>query len=70
MTNTIINSIIYKSDFFNITMSEPLYRVLTLQTDGWDPLTEGITKEQCDAKIKECLDDAVSPDRIKVERVS
>ena len=51
-------------------MSEPLYRVLTLQTDGWDPLTDGITKEQCDAKIQECLDDAVSPDRIKVERVS
>jgi hypothetical protein len=51
-------------------MSEPLYRVLTLQTDGWDPLTKAITKAECDAKIQECLDDAVSPDRIKVERVS
>ena len=51
-------------------MSEPLYRVLTLQTDGWDPLTEAIPKAECDAKMKECLDDAVSPDRIKVERVA
>tara|TARA_B100000427_G_scaffold167384_1_gene139032 strand:- start:326 stop:481 length:156 start_codon:yes stop_codon:yes gene_type:complete len=51
-------------------MSEPLYRVLELQTDGWDPLTDALTKEQCDAKIKECLDNAIAPERIKVERVA
>ena len=51
-------------------MSEPLYRVLELQTDGWDPLTEALTKAECDAKIQECLENAIAPDRIKVERVA
>ena len=50
----------------------PTYRILELQTTGWEQVHEEthLTKEQCDQKLKELTGDGLAPDRIKVERLS
>ena len=50
----------------------PTYRILELQTTGWEELEEAtnLTKEQCDQKLKEYIGDGVSPDRLKVQRLT
>ncbi len=46
------------------------YRLLELQIQGWEELYTNLTKEECDVKIQECLDNAISPSRVKVERIA
>tara|TARA_B100000427_G_scaffold234674_1_gene197680 strand:+ start:222 stop:434 length:213 start_codon:yes stop_codon:yes gene_type:complete len=48
---------------------EKLYKVMELSTQGWS-LTErnaqNLTNKQADAKIQECLDNGVAPNRLKI----
>ena len=54
----------------------PRYNVYELCTDGWevvnidDELCENLVKEVSQQKMQMMLDNGVSPDRIKVVRVS
>ena len=56
----------------NPVPSGPTYRILELQTTGWEELEEAtnLTKEQCDQKLKEYIGDGVAPDRLKVQRLT
>ena len=50
-----------------------LYEVRQLGTTGWELVDEratNLTKEQCDQKLKEYIGDGVSPDRLKVQRLT
>jgi len=50
----------------------PTYRILELQTTGWQELDEAtnLTKEQCDQRLKEYIGDGIAPDRLKVQRLT
>ena len=48
---------------------EKLYKVLELSTQGWSLMennAQNLTTTQADAKIQECLDSGVAPDRLKI----
>tara|TARA_B100001939_G_scaffold47384_2_gene36860 strand:+ start:4194 stop:4358 length:165 start_codon:yes stop_codon:yes gene_type:complete len=48
----------------------PLYNVLEETTMGLTIIAENLTKEQTQAKFDELTNDGVSPERIKIQRVS
>ena len=48
----------------------PLYNVLEETTMGLTVVAEGLTKAQAQAKVAELTNDGVSPERIKIQRVS
>ena len=47
-----------------------LYNVLEETTMGLTVVAEGLTKAQAQAKVAELTNDGVSPERIKIQRVS
>jgi len=54
-------------------MPDKLYRVLELQTSGWEQVDDNstnLTKQQCDALLEKYMNDGISPDRLKVQRVA
>ena len=57
-------------------MTEPSikrYKLLELATTGWEQIdvdANNMTKEECDAKLRDYIGDGVSPQRLKVVRVS
>ena len=48
---------------------EKLYRVEELSTNDWHLVNDratNMTKQQCDAMIRECLDNGIAPSRLRV----
>ena len=48
---------------------EKLYRIEELSTNGWhlaDGRAKNMNKEQCDAMLRECLDNGIAPNRLRV----
>ena len=48
---------------------EKLYRLEELSTNDWHLVSDtpqGMTKEQCDAMLRECLDNGIAPNRLRV----
>ena len=67
----------YKSSIVDafITQEEQMnrYKLLVLETTGWglaDTDSDNLTKDECDLKLSQYLGDGISPDRLKVVRVS
>ena len=54
-------------------MDNKRYQLLELMTEGWgiiDEDADNMTKEQCDAKLKDYIGNGVAPNRLKVVRVA
>jgi len=52
---------------------EPLYRLFELSTTGWeeyDKHAPSMTKEDCQELYRELLGDGMSPDYLRIKRVS
>ena len=47
-----------------------LYNVFVINIADPELIASNVTREQCDAKIEELMADGVSPQRIKVRRIS
>ena len=48
---------------------EKKYRVEELSTSGWhlvNDRAQNMNKEQCDAMLRECLDNGIAPNRLRV----
>ena len=48
---------------------EKLYRIEELSTNDWHLVNDrakNMTKEQCDAMLRECLDNCIAPSRLRV----
>ena len=48
---------------------EKLYRLEELSTNDWhlvNSRAQNMTKEQCDAMLRECLDNGIPPSRLRV----
>ena len=48
---------------------EKLYRIEELSTNDWHLVNgraQNMTKEQCDAMLRECLDNGFAPNRLRV----
>ena len=48
---------------------EKLYRIEELSTNDWHLVNgraQNMTKEQCDAMLRECLDNGIAPNRLRV----
>jgi len=46
------------------------YNVFVINIAEPELVASNLIKEQCDVKIKELMNDGISPDRIKVRRIS
>jgi len=46
------------------------YNVFVINIADPELVASNLIKEQCDAKIKELMNDGIAPDRIKVRRIS
>ena len=51
-------------------ISEKRFNVFLESISDPELVASNLTKDQCDAKIKELMDGGISPDRIKVRRIS
>lgn len=49
-------------------MTEPLYRIEELHTNGWQPIHIRMPKEKAKEKLNECMDQGTPPDRLRVVR--
>ena len=49
---------------------EKRYNVFVINIADPELIASNVTREQCDAKIEELMADGVSPQRIKVKRIS
>ena len=48
---------------------EKLYRIEELSTNDWHLVNgraQNMTKEQCDAMLRECLDSGIAPNRLRI----
>ena len=46
------------------------YNVFVINIADPELVASNLIKEQCDAKLKELMNDGIAPDRIKVRRIS
>ena len=51
-------------------MSEKRYNVFVINIAEPELHSNNLTKEECDVTLKELMNDGISPDRIKVRRIS
>ena len=49
---------------------EKRYNIFVINIAEPELYAGNLIKEECDAKIKELMNDGISPDRIKVRRIS
>ena len=46
------------------------YNLFLMETMGWELQKKNLTKEECDKAMQAYFNDGISPDRIRVRRIS